>query len=114
LARNHGRGFSERNLDLMRGFYLGWEISQTLSAKFEAHVRLPPDVSSVDPPGPATTGPSSLVPSSGRGPDVTPVLTEVFPLPWSHYVRLLSVANPYARAFYESEAIRGGWSVRQL
>ncbi len=37
-----------------------------------------------------------------------------FPLPWSHYVRLLSVINPQARSFYESEAVRGGWSVRQL
>ncbi|MGB8835826.1 MAG: PDDEXK nuclease domain-containing protein, partial [Candidatus Acidiferrales bacterium] len=37
-----------------------------------------------------------------------------FPLPWSHYVRLLSVNNPRARSFYESEALRGGWSVRQL
>ena len=38
----------------------------------------------------------------------------VFPLPWSHYVHLISVENLQARAFYESEAIRGGWSVRQL
>jgi predicted nuclease of restriction endonuclease-like (RecB) superfamily len=37
-----------------------------------------------------------------------------FPLSWSQYVRLMAVANVYARAFYESEAIRGGWSVRQL
>jgi predicted nuclease of restriction endonuclease-like (RecB) superfamily len=29
-------------------------------------------------------------------------------------VRLLSVNKPHARLFYESEAIRGGWSVRQL
>jgi len=36
------------------------------------------------------------------------------PLPWSHYVRLLSVKNVEARAFYEAEAIRGGWNVRQL
>jgi predicted nuclease of restriction endonuclease-like (RecB) superfamily len=35
-------------------------------------------------------------------------------LPWSHYVRMLSVDIPEARAFYEAEAIRGGWSVRQL
>jgi predicted nuclease of restriction endonuclease-like (RecB) superfamily len=33
---------------------------------------------------------------------------------WSNYMRLMSVENLYARAFYESEAIRGGWSVRQL
>ena len=37
-----------------------------------------------------------------------------FPLPWSAYVRLLSVRNESARAFYEAEALRGGWSVRQL
>ena len=43
-----------------------------------------------------------------------PQLAQALPLPWSHYVRLLSVDNPDARAFYETEAIRGGWSVRQL
>ena len=36
-----------------------------------------------------------------------------FPLPWSAYVRLLSVKNTLAREFYETEALRGGWSVRQ-
>jgi predicted nuclease of restriction endonuclease-like (RecB) superfamily len=35
-------------------------------------------------------------------------------LPWSAYVRLLSVKNPQARAFYETEALRGGWSIAQL
>lgn len=40
--------------------------------------------------------------------------TARFPLPWSHYVRLLSVENPLARRFYEAESLRGGWSVRQL
>jgi predicted nuclease of restriction endonuclease-like (RecB) superfamily len=35
-------------------------------------------------------------------------------LPWSAYVRLLSVKNPEARSFYETEALRSGWSVRQL
>jgi predicted nuclease of restriction endonuclease-like (RecB) superfamily len=38
----------------------------------------------------------------------------VFPLAWSHYVRLMSVTTAQARAFYEIEAILGGWSVRQL
>jgi predicted nuclease of restriction endonuclease-like (RecB) superfamily len=37
-----------------------------------------------------------------------------FRLPWSHYVRLLSVENPQARRFYQTEALRGGWSVRHL
>jgi predicted nuclease of restriction endonuclease-like (RecB) superfamily len=37
-----------------------------------------------------------------------------FPLSWSHYVRLMAVSDRAARALYESEAIRSGWSVRQL
>lgn len=41
-------------------------------------------------------------------------LAQVFTLPWSAYVRLLSIKDAYARQFYETEALRGGWSVRQL
>ena len=37
-----------------------------------------------------------------------------FPLSWPHYVRLLSVDKAQAREFYEAEALRGGWTVRQL
>ncbi|PPB83756.1 hypothetical protein B0O95_106147 [Mycetohabitans endofungorum] len=35
-----------------------------------------------------------------------------FALPWSVYVRLLSVKSPAARAFYESKALLQGWSAR--
>jgi len=45
---------------------------------------------------------------------VLSVLAAKFSLPWSAYVRLLSVKNAEARVFYESEALRSGWSVRQL
>ena len=41
-------------------------------------------------------------------------VAHLFPLPWSHYVRLLAVRNPEARRFYETEALRGGWTIRQL
>jgi predicted nuclease of restriction endonuclease-like (RecB) superfamily len=42
-------------------------------------------------------------------------LAEEFPLSWSHYVMLVRRSrSPEARAFYETEALRGGWSVRQL
>lgn len=41
-------------------------------------------------------------------------LSQAFTLPWSAYVRLLSVADAHARSFYAQEAMRGGWSVRQL
>ena len=42
------------------------------------------------------------------------VAPHFFPFPWSAYVRLLSVKNTRVREFYETEALRGGWSVRQL
>ena len=38
LTAKHSRGFSKRNLEQMRAFYLGWEIAQTPSAQFEARV----------------------------------------------------------------------------
>ncbi len=41
-------------------------------------------------------------------------LAQAFPLPWSAYVRLLTVKNESARQFYEEESLRSGWSVRQL
>jgi len=41
-------------------------------------------------------------------------LARRFPLPWSAYVRLLAVRTSAARSFYEAEALRCGWSVRQL
>src|SRR5205814_6162615 len=57
--------------------------------------------------------PASISATSSRKSDLASVAS-LFPLPWSHYVRLLSVKNPEARRFYEAEALRGGWSVRQL
>ena len=113
LTAKHGRGFSKRNLEQMRAFYLGWEIAQTPSAQFEAKAKLP-----------TVSGESTAAkaPAPSRNNEIVRTLSArlhlltggVFPLSWSHYVRLLSVDNPHARAFYESEAIRGGWSVRQL
>jgi len=50
---------------------------------------------------------------SGESVDVS-AGSKFFPLPWSAYVRLLSVKNETARHFYETEALRCGWSVRQL
>jgi hypothetical protein len=41
-------------------------------------------------------------------------LSKFFLLSWSHYIRLLSVKKLEARKFYETEALQGGWSVRQL
>lgn len=112
LTSRYGRGFSRPGLQRMRSFYLGWEICSTPSSKLEARVRLPEGEMRrailVSPPSTALS-PIPPTVSAELG-----VLATAFPLPWSHYVRLMSVEKPHARLFYESEAIRGGWSVRQL
>jgi predicted nuclease of restriction endonuclease-like (RecB) superfamily len=84
LSSRFGRGFQKSNLFQMRAFYLTYP-NLDLSL-------------------------SAATPSS----EIFQTLSGKFPLPWSHYAKLLSVKSAEARAFYEAEALRGGWSVRQL
>ena len=58
--------------------------------------------------------PSQIFQTLSEKSPALPEMAAKFPLPWSAYVRLLSVKNPEARTFYEAEALRSGWSVRQL
>jgi predicted nuclease of restriction endonuclease-like (RecB) superfamily len=95
LATRFGKGYSLTNLKQFRQFYLAYlplQKSQT---------------------------PSGLLPAAKKGQTASDQLavrdfSARFPLPWSAYVRLLSVTSEQARKFYETEALRGGWSVRQL
>lgn len=114
LSARLGRGFSERNLEQMRLFYVSSPISQTLSAKSGASSR--PRTSQRKSKTSSAETPEAASPKSGE-PLATRSLHELatcFPLPWSAYVRLLSLKSLEARRFYETEALRGGWSVRQL
>lgn len=84
LSDRFGRGFQKTNLFQMRAFYLTYPH---LGQSFSA---------------------------DNLSPEIFQTLSGKFPLPWSHYAKLLSVKSPEARSFYEAEALRGGWSVRQL
>ena len=105
LTARFGRGFSRQNIYNMRLFFVSYppgQILQTPSGKLSFN-----------------PGQPILQTLSGKFKgDTTDVgfddLLGAFPLPWSAYVRLLSVRNESARNFYEAEALRGGWSVRQL
>ena len=61
-------------------------------------------------------GPTRIVqaPSEGSDRPERLNLAHRFPLPWSHYVQLLKVQKSEARAFYEAEALRNGWTGPQL
>lgn len=108
LTARFGRGFSWKNLYRMRRFYLTYsEILDTLSPKFATASR---KSASAAPP----TLLSELQPIAATDITVIQEIAACFPLPWSHYVKLLSLDDEKARRFYEEEAFRGGWSVRQL
>jgi len=92
LSDRYGRGFSVRNVWQMKAFYLAWPIPQSPSAE---------------------SGRPGILQTLSAESALTSIASR-FPLPWSAYVRLLSVKNENARGFYESEALLGGWSVRQL
>jgi predicted nuclease of restriction endonuclease-like (RecB) superfamily len=124
LTPRFGRGFGRENLRLMRKIYLSWppEISRTPSGK-----SLPQgDNISQTVSGKSNKKPNTVLAAMLQTPSeksVAPLNRQtvsadsaapLFPLPWSHYVRLLTVKNPEGRKFYETEALRGGWSVRQL
>lgn len=122
LSSQLGRGFSRSNLEYMRKFYLKWQITQTVSAQSDSNSQTPSGISDERKsqtvsgkskvPGNAGFVPNSHEPAASGLP--LTVVANSFPLPWSHYVRLLKVDNKDARSFYETEALRGGWSVRQL
>jgi len=96
LSASFGRGFGPRNLAQMRSFYLSWPQSKILQT-----------------PSAQSSTPIQLNEIQGQSQPVQD-LANRFPLPWSAYVRLLSVKSQEARIFYETEALRSGWSIRQL
>lgn len=89
LTPRFGKGFTERNLEHMRQFYLTYsEISHTVCAE--------------------------LIPISQTMFGIVETLSKKFPLSWSHYRLLMRIDEPFKREFYEAECIKGNWSVRQL
>jgi len=96
LTKQFGRGFGKINLWRMRAFYRVWSEEKILSTLSKESVK------------PNSSNTINFLLSNPS------ILADAFPLPWSAYVRLLTVRRPEARVFYEQEALRSGWSVRQL
>ena len=136
LTRRLGRGFSLTNLKQFRKFYASFGVHTKGQTVSDLLAGTPQDQKGQTPsdqlPSPeecetfqTISGKTSGRSPNGRGEIVQSVsaqshlsiLTAIgqrFPLPWSHYVCLLAVDDPAAREFYEAEALRCGWSVRQL
>src|SRR5437667_7406702 len=106
LTARFGRGFSYPNVNKFRQFYLAFPapgILSTPSIESIHTILSTPSIESQRKKGQTSSGELAVRDLAAR-----------FPLPWSHYVRLLSTKSAESRRFYETEALRGGWSVRQL
>jgi len=104
LTAEFGKGFSARNLEYMRKFYLMWKdrCPQVADARLEQAA-----------PGaiaqPIERRKKHLISQQPTAKSQNP-----FPLSWTHYLILLSVKDAEERSFYEIETMREGWSVPEL
>ncbi len=99
LTKRFGRGFGFSQLKVMRQFYQTFpealpvmRIGQSVIGQFKGSWGIKS---------------SPALERLGN-------IAQAFPLPWTHYVRLLRVRSAHAREFYIRETLAGGWSVRQL
>jgi predicted nuclease of restriction endonuclease-like (RecB) superfamily len=111
LTKQYGRGFARPNLIRFRQFYQAFPsawIRSTVSNELAVPEICP------TPSGISET-PSRILKAPAETRFSLDDLAKAFPLPWSHYVLLVRRSrSPEALAFYQTEALRGGWSVRQL
>ena len=96
LSSEFGRGFSERSLREFRQFYQTMpdliEINQTASDSSEQNIWRKPFAISVNP-------------------NWRTVFANLY---WSHYQRVLKVADEKARLYYLTEAAQNNWSISTL
>ena len=140
LTARFGRGFARPSLSRFRQLYLNFPkpaIRSTAPNESPAPTSIRSTLSNESHPSPIVQTPSakSTAPENRQTPsgifqtpsgisetlsgklpiDEIRHLARAFPLPWSHYVLLTGRSrSPEAFAFYHTEALRGGWSVRQL
>ena len=106
LTQTYGRGFSITNLQHFRNFYLSYadrrpEIQHTLCADLN--------------PAALRDAKSGIVCDLSLAiEESTTIQGFSAQLSWSHYRELMKVDHANARAFYEIEAEKEGWSVRHL
>jgi predicted nuclease of restriction endonuclease-like (RecB) superfamily len=93
LTKEFGKGFSVKNLERMRGFYQVYRKSSTLLSK-----------SSIE------TSRSK----EGSQKATHKLNNKKITLSWSHYLKLMRIEDENERNFYEIEAARNNWSVREL
>lgn len=98
LTERYGNGWSVDTLEKSRKFFIEYSNSATLLRNLNEHKI------------------SATVSRKLDAPEIVNTVCEIheFRLSWSHYLVLMHINNPQARSFYEIEAFKQQWSVRQL
>lgn len=98
LTERYGNGWSVDTLEKSRKFFIEYSNSATLLRNLNEHKI------------------SATVSRKLEAPEIVNPVCEIheFKLSWSHYLVLMHIDNPQARCFYEIEAFKQQWSVRQL
>ncbi|MGE0823551.1 MAG: YhcG family protein [Candidatus Binatia bacterium] len=100
LTEDVGKGWSVRNLEYCRNFYLTYPLlladQKSNAVRSISSVRLLPEIH------------HALRVESWQPGQLHSNLS------WTHYRRLLRVSRSEARAFYEIEAVKNNWSAREL
>ena len=98
LTERYGNGWSVDTLEKSRRFFIEYSNSATLQRNLNEHKI------------------SATVSRKLDAPEIVNTVCEIheFKLSWSHYLVLMRIDNLPARSFYEIEAFKQQWSVRQL
>lgn len=96
LKKEFGKGFSVTNLKQMKTFYLLYQKGQTVSDQSKKKKSQTVSAESI----------SETLSRKSKNKDFT--------LSWSHYLKLMRIDDENERKFYEIEAAKNNWSVREL
>jgi len=109
LRQHDVKGVSPDVLERMRLLYLHYpQLRVHISAPASRNLPVSAEL--------GHSSPISATPSRKSGATTpTPLTAEpLLQLSWSHLVELDRLDDPWKRAFYENECLKGNWSVRQL
>ncbi|MDO9541786.1 MAG: PDDEXK nuclease domain-containing protein [Kiritimatiellia bacterium] len=101
LTVEFGKGFSHRNLDLMRQFYLTYGTRLNLVQPPALNISQKPSAK------------LALAGTPGNAAKLSRISTP-FLIGWSHYVFLMRIENEDERHFYEIESANNQWSLPEL
>lgn len=106
LTNEFGKGFSLRNLEQIRQFYMTYSKSESLIRILE--IRNTQSLTAE-----FKSQKAQAVTAEFNNLDYQ-TLSSFFKLTWTHYVSLMRIDNEKERRFYEIETEKYNWSVREL